>query len=152
MKHPCTTLTIASALAAFFVLGLGCQETGGVPEAARYQDGMYRGAFIDGDAVQINVQFTLENGVVTEARFRHLRRDDDYHLETEEEPYRSVVDQYRESLEYLIDKELSAHLIDLYHPERTVITEVDGYSAATLRSNKILSAIRDALNRGVYSY
>ncbi len=140
------------AVFTFVVLGAGCTETGGAPEAARYPDGTYRGAFIDGGDVQVNVQFVLENGVVTEAQFRHLMRDDDYHLDTEVEPYRSVVDQYRESLEYLIDKDLRTHLVDLYHPERTVITEVDGYSAATLRSNKILSAIRDALNRGVYSY
>ncbi len=139
-------------VAAICVLGVGCQETGGVPEAARYPDGMYRGAFIDGDTIQVNVQFTLENGVVTAARFRHLRRNDDYHQDAEEEPYRSVVDQYRESLDYLIGKDLRAHLADLYHPERTVITEVDGYSAATIRSTKIISAIRDGLNRGVYNY
>ncbi len=118
----------------------------------RYEDGTYRGVFIDGDSIQVNVEFTLENGRVADAGFRHLRRDDDYHLETDREPYRSVIAQYQEALDYLVGKELRQHLADLYRPEHIVTTEVDGYTAATIRSNKIISAIRDALNRGVYSY
>lgn len=33
-----------------------------------------------------------------------------------------------------------------------VTLEVDGYSGATIRANKIISAIRDALNRGPYQW
>ena len=47
---------------------------------------------------------------------------------------------------------LAVVLTDLYRTERIVATEVDGYTAATIRSSKIISAIRDGLNRGVYSY
>lgn len=121
------------------------------PEQA-HEDGTYRGAFIDGDAIQVNIEIVLANDVVTDATFRHLRRDDDYHLETDREPYQSVIRQYQESLDHLVGKHLDTHLTDLYRPEQIVSTEVDGYSAATIRSNKIISAIRDALNRGVYSY
>ncbi len=130
----------------------GCQKTSFVDDASRYEDGVYRGVFIDGDSIQVNVQFSLKDGVVSEASFRHLRRDENYNLEAEEEPYRSVVQQYQEALNYLVGKNLEKHLSDLYTPEAVVETEVDGYTAATLRSNKIISAIRDALNRGVYSY
>lgn len=117
-----------------------------------YEDGTYRGIFADTDNIQISVEFTLKNGIVTNARFRHLRRDDNYHMNTETEPYRSVVQQYKESLEYLVGKDLQESLPDLYRPERIVTTEVTGYTSATIRSPKIISAIRDALNRGVYRY
>ena len=117
-----------------------------------YEDGTYRGVFIDGSDIQVNVEFTLEHGVVKEAGFRWLKRDEDYHLETEEEPYRSVVQQYREALAHLEGKKLQDHLTELYTPEKIVTTEVDGYTSATIRRSKILSAIRDALNRGVYSH
>lgn len=117
-----------------------------------YEDGTYRGIFADGDAIQINVQFTLKDGIVTAARFRHLRRDENYNINAGEDPYKSVVAMYRESLEYLVGKNLDDHLPALYTPERIVTTEIDGYTSATIRSNKIISAIRDGLNRGVYSY
>ncbi|MDG5814139.1 hypothetical protein QA601_03550 [Chitinispirillales bacterium ANBcel5] len=117
-----------------------------------YEDGIYRGVFIDRDVIQVNVEFTLNDGIVTAAEFRHLRRDDDYHIETDQEPYRSVVSMYLESLDYLVGKPLDEHLSDLYQPENIVTTEVQGYTSATIRSSKIISAIRDGLNRGVYSY
>lgn len=117
-----------------------------------HEDGTYRGIFADGDKIQINVEFTLRNGIVKNARFRHLRRDENYNIDSALEPYKSVIEQYKESLEYLVGKNLQESLIDLYRPERIVTTEVDGYTSATIRSSKIISAIRDALNRGVYSY
>lgn len=117
-----------------------------------YEDGSYRGIFADGDAIQVNVEFTLSGGKVSEASFRHLRRDDDYFIGTEEEPYKSVVRQYEEALEHLVGKDLAGHLDDLYYPEEIVATQVHGYTAATIRSSKIISAVRDGLNRGVYRY
>lgn len=142
---------VISSIAMSFILLVGCRPCT-VIDRSSYENGTYRGVFIDGDSIQINVEFILYDGVVTDASFRHLRRDDDYHLTTDVEPYRSVVQQYKESLMHLVGKPLESHLANLYHPEAIVSTEVDGYTAATLRSNKILSAIRDALNRGVYSY
>lgn len=130
----------------------GCSRKAAVHQQRVHEDGIYRGVFIDGDAIQINVEFTLQDGVVQHASFRHLRRDEDYHLHAIEEPYRSVIQQYQEALNHLIGKEIETHLQDLYTPQKIVGTQVDGYTAATLRSNKIISAVRDGLNRGVYSY
>ncbi len=122
-------------------------------ELFRHEDGTYRGVFLDEDQIQVGVEFTLNNGLVTHAGFRHLDRGDgNYHLATEEEPYRSVIAQYQEALDHLVGKPLSEHLPDLYEPGRIVQTEVDGYTGATIRANKVLSAIRDGLNRGVYQY
>ena len=148
MQHVLTVGLLAMCI----LLSWGCNKKAIVDEARRPEDGVYRGVFIDGDSIQINVEIILKDGVVAEASFRHLHRDNDYHLAAEEEPYRSVVQQYQEALDHLIGKNLAAHLGDLYAPETIVSTIVDGYTAATLRSNKIISAIRDAMNRGVYSY
>lgn len=117
-----------------------------------YENGTYRGVFIDGDSIQINIELTLKDGIVEKASFRHLRRDENYNIDADEEPYSLIIKQYQEALDHLIGKDLKKHLRDLYNPENIVTTKVDGYTSATLRSNKIISAIRDALNRGVYSY
>ena len=145
---------IFTLFGACILLLLSCSTRDVSPaEGARYlEDGTYRGIFADGEDIQVNVQFTLKDGVVTDAGFRHLRRDDDYHLETEEEPYKSVVKQYQEALNHLVGKDISKSLATLYHPEEIVSTEVDGYTSATIRSSKVISAVRDGLNRGVYSY
>ncbi len=120
-------------------------------EARRHADGTYRGVFIDRDRIEVNVEFTLRDGVVTAATFRHLRYDDDYHLHASREPYRGVIRQHQDALDYLVGKDLEAHLSDLYDPGTIIPTAVDGYTAATVRANKVISAIRDGLNRGVYS-
>ncbi len=146
-----TTWMTAMLALVLVVTSAGCRRAGTDATPTFHPDGTYRGVFIDGDSIQVNVEFTLRRGVVTAASFRHLRRDDEYHLETDQDPYRQVIQQYEETLQYLVGKYLDAHLDALYHPENIVRTEVDGYSAATLRSNKILSAIRDGLNRGPYS-
>lgn len=117
-----------------------------------YEDGTYRGVFIDKDAIQVNVQFTLRDNIVTTAGFRHLRSDENYHLDAEKQPYKQVIKQYKEALEHLVGKDIDAHLRDLYKPGDIVQTEVAGYTGATIRSSKIISAIRDGLNRGVYRY
>ncbi len=122
-------------------------------ESHAYPDATYRGGFMDEGAIQVNLQFTLEDGIVTAASFRHLvGADPNYNLDTEEEPYRSVVAQYEEALQYLVGKPLSSSLSDLYDPGQVVTLEVDGYSGATIRANKIISSVRDALNRGPYQW
>lgn len=151
MKKYVTTWPMFLLPIALIVACQGGADLGG-EEVTTHENGTYRGVFIDKDVIQVNVEFTLEEGVITAASFRHLRRDDDYFLETDSEPYKFVVTQYREALGYLIGKEIDKHLTDLYNPENVVATEVDGYTSATIRAQKIISAIRDGLNRGVYSY
>lgn len=122
-----------------------------LPETLIHPNATYRGGFMDEGSIQVNLQFTLEDGIVTAASFRHLVGANPlYNMDTEEEPYRSVVRQYEKALQYLVGKPLSDSLPDLYHPGELVTLEVDGYSGATIRSTKIISAVRDALNRGPY--
>ncbi|MCH8513440.1 MAG: FMN-binding protein [Kiritimatiellae bacterium] len=122
-------------------------------EARSHPDATYRGAFIDEGIIQVNLQFTLVDGMVTEASFRHLvGAIPEYNLDNQQEPYRSVVAQYEEALQHLVGKSLRDHLPDLYEPGGIITLEVDGYTGATIRSTKIISAVRDALNRGPYEF
>ncbi len=146
-------LTLLTAGLIFIVLFGFLSLRRPLADAVRIEDGTYRGSFMDRGIVQLNVHFTISEGKVTGASFRHLKFDDNFYLGTREEPYRSVVGQYEEALEYLVGKDIKKHLADLYSPGDIVsTTEVDGFTAATIRSGKIRSAIQDGLNRGVYAY
>lgn len=150
--HYAVMTSLALALSLFFT-ACAKREPQGTSEKHYHPDATYRGAFIDEGIIQVNLQFTLVDGVVTKASFRHLvGAKPEYNLEAEQEPYRSVVAQYEEALQHLVGKPLRDHLADLYDPGRIVTLEVDGYTGATIRSTKIISAIRDALNRGPYQY
>ncbi len=144
----CVLLFVAGAVAAAFWAGLRAHGPGtGRPVHA---DGTYRGSCIDGDRIEISLQITLRDGIVTAAQFRHLAYGE-FRLETGQEPHRSVVAQYQEALDHLVGKPPMDALEDLYEPGSIVSGRVDGFTAATIRANKIISAVRDALNRGVYA-
>ncbi|WP_416137892.1 cytochrome b5 domain-containing protein [Halomonas sp. HK25] len=115
------------------------------------QDGHYRGVFIDRGIIQVNITFDLEEGRFTGLAYRHLAyRDDDYLAMEEGDALYPVMRQHRQILERLEGEPVTA-IFALYEPER-LADDIDGYSGATLRGAKIISAIRDGLNRGVYSW
>ncbi|MOA52695.1 hypothetical protein D3C78_1760330 [compost metagenome] len=58
--------------------------------------------------------------------------------------------QYRQGIAHLEGQPL-ANLFDLYEPGQ-VVEDIDAFSGATLRASKVISAVRDALNRGVYQW
>lgn len=114
-------------------------------------DGHYRGVFIDRGVIQVNITFDLENGRYTELAYRHLAyRNDDYLAMEEGDELYPVMRQHRQILERLEGEPVTA-IFALYEPER-LADDIDGYSGATLRGAKIISAIRDGLNRGVYGW
>ena len=144
-------IIILASVSSLVLVGCAMLQPTGTAETRQHPNATYRGGFIDEGIIQVNLQFTLEDGVITAASFRHLiGAKPEYNLDTEQEPYRSVVAQYEEALQYLVGKRLRDHLGNLYDPGRVVTLEVDGYTGATIRANKIISAIRDALNRGPY--
>jgi len=148
-----TASIVFLAIAMVIALALaGCGEAA-APEPAEvsYEDGTYRGVFIDSGEIQVNVQFTLEDNIVTAARFRHLAYGGMDYRDSEDSTVQGLLDQHEQLLEYLEGKDIREALDDLFEPGNIVTDEIDGYSGATLRGNKIISAARDALNRGVYS-
>ncbi|MGJ7457734.1 cytochrome b5 domain-containing protein [Halomonas sp. MA07-2] len=114
-------------------------------------DGRYRGVFGDGGEMQVNVQFDLRDGRLSNVGYRHLAyRGVDYRQLDEDEDLYPVMVQHLQLAEGLEGQPLTA-IFALYEPER-MAEDLDGYSGATLRGNKVHSAFRDALNRGVYSW
>lgn len=114
-------------------------------------EGRYRGVFGDGGEMQVNVQFDLRDGRLSNVSYRHLAyRGVDYRALDEEDDLYPVWVQHQQLAEGLEGEPLTA-IFALYEPER-LAEDIDGYSGATLRGNKVHSAFRDALNRGVYSW
>ncbi len=114
-------------------------------------DGRYRGVFGDGGEMQVNVQFDLRDGQLSNISYRHLAyRDVDYRRLDEDDDLYPVWVQHQQLAEGLEGQPLTA-IFALHEPER-LAEDIDGYSGATLRGNKVHSAFRDALNRGVYSW
>ena len=73
------------------------------------------------------------------------------YLEPEDSATEALRDQHMQILEYLEGKDIRESLVDLYEPG-DFVEDVDGFSGATIRANKVISAVRDGLNRGVYVY
>ena len=142
-------LVVLFAFSTIFILAAcGVQET-----EVSYEDGRYRGIYLDRDEVQVVVQFDLEDNVVTGISFRWLAYNGTDYRSSEDDTILAIRDQHQEAIDYLVGKDLREALMDLYSPGDIGVSDVsDAFTGATIRSNKIVSAIRDALNRGVYSY
>lgn len=143
------TMVLLTVLVVGTLILTGCATPG--TEAGDHEDGTYRGAFLDRDEMQVNVQFTLEDNTVTAARFRLLQYGGSDYLSDDDATRQSIGEQHVQALEYLVGKSINDSLSDLYEPG-DFVDDVDGFSGATIRANKIISAVRDALNRGVYSH
>lgn len=116
-----------------------------IESIGEYEDGRYRGHF----AGQVVVQFNVENGNIKGINFRKLNHlDNVYTKMVEGDPLYPVVKQHEQMKEYFEGKPLS-QIFDLYKPGN-FIDDVDGFSGATVRGAKVLSAIIDGLNRGIY--
>ncbi|KAB3527289.1 FMN-binding protein [Alkaliphilus serpentinus] len=125
----------------------------GLEIVKNYEDGIYRGAYVDGGYRQVGVEFKLENNIVTSFSLKHLEyKGINYINEKENQTIVGLREQYDQLANYLIGKDIQESLMNLYKPGEIVTNQVDTFTGATIRSGKIISATRDALNRGVYSY
>lgn len=115
-----------------------------------YTDGSYRGVFSDGGYQQVSIQFTLTDNVISNVSYRWLvYRDLDYRQLDESHPAYGIKVQHDAIATYFDGKDISS--ITELHSPGSFIDDVDGWSGATIRGNKIYSAMRDGLNRGAYS-
>ncbi len=136
------------------------QEVLPAEEKGLYPDGRYRGSFFDSGDYEVALQFHIEDNTLYNLSFRHLYwRGDDY-LDPENpdnnwpaHDLEVLTEQHEELLEYLEGKDVSA-IGELFSPEIAAEDKegkmVDTWSAATVRAAKVISALRDALTRGVY--
>jgi uncharacterized protein with FMN-binding domain len=124
-------------------------ETTVFPTLSGYENGVYRGFYDQGGVETVSVQFEVINDVFGDVQFRSLQYEDrDYLSEDTTQRETDVGRQFKKMAEYLTGKEVS-NLFNLFSPAR-IAQDADGCSAATLPTNKLISAIMDGLNRGVY--
>ncbi len=129
------------------------------PFQVSYEDGTYRGIFADRGDIQVALQFTLVDNHVTAISFRQLFHSGiDYLTGKDYVTVQGIKEQHQALINYLIGKDIRSALQDLYDPGSIVTFEVDkfdsheAFTGGTLRAGKVISAARDALNRGVYRY
>ena len=157
-------VAVSAAILLLALAGCGNELEGGQyvnPEDLEgHPNARYRGIYDDRGENQVTVQFMLEDDHFADMGFRHLAYGGIDYYAPEDVPdgyvfspaaIEGMAEQYEAALEYLEGKHISA-LSDLYQPGELGLEpeEVDGMTAATIRGSKIISAIRDALNRGPY--
>ena len=122
-------------------------------------DGQYRGSFDDREHIT-SVQLEIKDEEIVDVSLRWGTYQGIDYRAAEEDPLAGIYQQYVESLEYLIGAkgveeilERTRHMEDKPSgPALEAITtqDVDGYTAATIRSGQLGAAVRDALNKGRY--
>ncbi len=173
MKRKLVFLTLSAIIVtAFAFLLVGCAPGGG-PEATNnevlpaelkgsYPDGRYRGVFLDRNLQQVGVQFHLENNTLSNLSYRVLNYGGNNYLDPENEDntwpvedVMAIAEQHAQMLQYLEGRNIS-EIADLYNTEVAVDDAegtgqiLDTWTGATIRGTKIINAIRDGLNRGIY--
>lgn len=115
-----------------------------------YEDGVYRGTYGDDGVQQVSIQFSLKDNIVSNLSYRWLYyKGNDYRQMKSGDNLYPVVIQHQQILDYLHGKPLEA-IYDLHNSKENVMENIDGFSGATVRANKVFSAMMDGLNRGVY--
>ena len=126
------------------------RETAETPEVLTALDGRYRGIYEDGGEQQVSIQFTVTDNTISNVSFRWLMyRGVNYRTIDDSHPQWGVKLQHDQIADFLEGQPLSA-ISDLHSPGE-FIDDVDGWSGASIRGNKVYSAMRDALNRGLYT-
>lgn len=114
-----------------------------------YENGTYRGSYVDGDINQISVEFVIKDNKYESIKYRALAyKGEDYLKEDATGVIKNIRDQYQQVADYLVGKDIKA-VNDLYKPG-DIAKDMDAVTGATLRSNKLISAIWDGLNRHSY--
>ncbi|MBR3795383.1 MAG: hypothetical protein IKK34_05075 [Clostridia bacterium] len=124
-------------------------DTTKLPVADPYGDGTYRGSYMEDGGEQVAVELTLRENSFVHISYRTLQyRGEDYLAEDASDAMKGIAAQFNALLDYLTGKPVSA-VNDLYRPGE-IAPDVDGFSGATIRAPKVISAIWDALGRRAY--
>lgn len=124
-------------------------DTTKLPLADPYEDGMYRGSYMEGGGEEVVVEFTIKDGIFQEIAYRTLQyKDDDYLAANANKYVRDIAGQFQALIDHLVGKGV-ASVNDLYRPG-DIALDTDIFSAATVRAPKVISAIWDALGRHAY--
>ena len=124
-------------------------DTTKLPAAGAYPDGVYRGVYMEGGGEEVALEFTLRGGCFEEIYYRTLQyKGEDYLGAAAGTPANAIAGQFDALLAHLIGKPLSS-VNELYRPGE-IAPDVDGFTGASLRAPKVISAIWDGLGRHAY--
>ena len=124
-------------------------NTSKLPQAEPYQDGVYRGSYMEGGSEEVAIEFILRDNVFESLSYRALQyRGVDYLSEDADEATRLIAGQFGQLLSYLEGRDVTA-VNDLYQPA-DMVEDADTFAGATVRAPKVISAIWDALNRHAF--
>ena len=124
-------------------------DTTKLPAAGAYPDSVYRGAYMEGGGEEVALEFTIKDGVFTEIAYRTLQyKGDDYLAAGEGTPANAIAGQFDALVQYLVGRPVSS-VNELYRPGE-IAPDADGFSGATVRAPKVISAIWDGLGRHAY--
>ncbi len=125
-------------------------DTTKLPEAEPYQDGVYRGSYMEDGGEQVALEFTLSDNRFTEIHYTTLQyKSEDYLSSDAETAQGKISAQFGQLLDYLVGKDVSS-VNQLYLPGQ-IASDTDVSTGATLRAPKVISAIWDALGRHAYT-
>ena len=124
-------------------------DTTKLPAAGAYPDGVYRGTYMEGGGEEVALEFTLKDGCFTEIVYRTLQyKGEDYLAADGASPAGMIAGQFEALIDYLIGKPVSS-VNELYRPGE-IAPDVDGFTGASLRAPKVISAFWDGLGRHAY--
>lgn len=124
-------------------------DTTKLPAAKPYDDGEYRGAYMEDGGEQVALEFTLQDNRFTSIAYRTLQyKGEDYLAQDAPDAYKKIAGQFEQLADYLIGQPVSC-VNDLYLPGN-IADDTDVSSGATLRAPKVISAIWDGLGRRAY--
>ena len=124
-------------------------DTTKLPAPESYADGMYRGSYMEDGGEEVALEFVLSDGCFQSVVYHTLQyKGEDYLAADALEPVRRIAQQFEALTDYLIGKPVSA-VNDLYRPG-DMVSDIDGFSGATIRAPKVISAVWDALGRHAY--
>lgn len=114
-----------------------------------YENGTYRGSYVDGDVNQISIEFVLKDQKFESIKYRALSyKGENYLDEAATGVIKAIRDQYQQAADALIGKSVSD--INILYKPADVVKDVDTVTGATLRTGKLISALWDGLNRHPY--
>lgn len=103
-------------------------------------NGVYRGAYIYPS--ELTVQFTLNKNKIEHLQYLKLGLEDKDYLK--DDTFKEIRGKYEILLKYLEGKDITKTLNDLYTSDK-----IEGIDS-TIEVGKLISAIHDAFNRGVF--
>lgn len=114
-----------------------------------YENGTYRGSYVDSDVNQLSIEFVIKDNKFESIKYRALTyKGENYLDEAATGVLKSVREQYQQAADSLIGKGIDT-ISTLYKPG-DVVSDVDTVTGATLRTGKLISALWDGLNRHPY--